>query len=393
MASRKTSYQNVPTIKDYSERRKNSPSSDLKEGLRLLENIKSISDINKIIGIMYDLKPDESETTIVLRKLRGFGLVASDWDVIHSSSNNFDCLIHSFLTATCDNFRRLVQDDKDEFANFFRRAIFLKLPVVLCYKEYEPDIYNRIENTIHRRAYLEEMVLFLLAAQFKFQVLAASSSTAFEKQLQLIDSGSLKIVLPSPCCEWRDNNNSILDWPLYCIYTNGEHFESVRVDGKYEISEKQAVYAMTSLEDGPAYNITSSEDRDKNSNNSNNSNNLNNSNNSNNLNNSNISNKSNKSNKSCTRCTFKNPGNLNACQMCNEKLRIPTRRRGSNTPGVKTRSATKKNMNKAAILNKIKACRQCTFNNPGNSEKCEACNSKLGGGTRRRRRGRATRRR
>jgi hypothetical protein len=309
MASRKTHFKNVPTKEYYLERIKGDFNSNLNENeidmmikhdLEKLENIKTVSDIDEIIPRMYKL--EASETTRVLRKFEGFGEEASNWDVIFSSGNNFDCIFHSFLTATSRNFRRLSQLDKNEFANFFRRGIFLNLPVVLCYKRIEPDLYKSLEKSLKEKDFLEDIVLFLLAAQFKFQVLAASSSVGYGNRFELISSGALKFVLPAECCEWRNNNNSISNWPIYCIYTSGAHFESIRVNGEYEISEKEAVSAMTSLEDG--------------------------------------------------------------------------RHRPVTTTSIKKRTAKKKN---------VKRCKQCTFNNPGNSNACEICHTNLGGGTRRRR--------
>jgi len=313
MASRKTSYQNVPTKEYYLERIKNKFNSNLNENeigsflkdeLEFLENIKSVSDINKIIGRMYDL--EAGETTRVLRKFKGFGEEASNWDVIFSSANNFDCVFHSFLTATSSNFRKLVQADKNEFANFFRRGIFLNLPVVLCYKRIEPDLYKSLEKSIEKMEYLEDIVLFLLAAQFKFQFLAANSSEGYGNRFELISSGALKIVLPAECCEWRNNNNSITNWPIHCIYTSGAHFESIRINGEYEISEKEAVNAMTSLEDGRHRPVTTTrikkrtaKKKEKNA----------------------------PSSKVCNACTFENPGNSKACEMCNHNLRGGTRRR------------------------------------------------------------------
>lgn len=42
---------------------------------------------------------------------------------MHSSGDKNDCLVHSFLTATCPSFRRLPADKKDAFADWFRRNV------------------------------------------------------------------------------------------------------------------------------------------------------------------------------------------------------------------------------------------------------------------------------
>jgi hypothetical protein len=43
---------------------------------------------------------------------------------MYSSGANSDCLIHSFLTATCNNFRKLPQENKNKVARSFRHYLY-----------------------------------------------------------------------------------------------------------------------------------------------------------------------------------------------------------------------------------------------------------------------------
>jgi ribosomal protein L40E len=306
MAGRKTNFRNVPTKEYYLERIKSKFDSNLdqviidglvKEEIELLENIKTISNVNEIISRMYDLEPNESKTTRVLRKLDGFGKEVAKWDVIFSSANNYDCLMHSFLTATCSNFRRLVQDDKNEFANFFRRRIFLNLPAVLCYKREERDMYEELEQRVMAKEFLEDVELFLLGAQFKVQFLSASSGRGnVGNQLFLIDFTAIKNILPAEC--FRNNNRNHGKIPIYCIYTNMAHYEAIRVDGEYEITEEQANVAMSTLENSKRpkkFKVTRKAPSLKKS--------------------------------ICKACTFENPPNANVCNVCHRNLTGGNRRK------------------------------------------------------------------
>jgi len=255
--TRKISHRNVPNSNYYLKRLRDKLKGEIgnlnnaalleltKHDEKLLENIETIHDVNEIILRMYDLAADESKTTRVLRKLKGFGEIANDWDVIYSSGNNLDCLIHSILTATCSNFRRLEQDDKNEFANFFRRKIFLNLPVVKCYEVVEEGpIFKELSNRIKGRDFLEDTELFLLAAQFQIRILSASSGrAAIGNQFYLVDGRAIKGILPEACCNWENDN----DWPIICIYTNMAHFESVKVANTYYLTENQVNDALGTL--------------------------------------------------------------------------------------------------------------------------------------------------
>ena len=247
----------------------------------LEDGLKTIADINKFISAMYE---PAAKTQLASRRTladEGFGRDLK-WDIITISPNKNDCLIHSVLTLISEPFQKLKLKDKNEFADFFRRSIFLNLPVARCYQRVEePEVYEAFLNRVKTESFLQENELFLLASQFKFRVLTAADRETTGKQFNLIDGNTLQVVLPIECCEWESNAR----WPLYCIYNQMTHYEAVRGPSGFDISEEDAAIAMSGLNNSTSH-------------------------------------------KSCKKCTYNNPKNSKVCQMCRSKLRGGTRKRG-----------------------------------------------------------------
>ena len=203
--------------------------SIIQEDIDLLQNVTTLNNINMLIARFYaDNMKDERVATRPVRELEGFGV--RGLYRMNASSKNNDCLVHSFLTATCENFRRLEQPSKDEFANFFRRTVFLTLPVVRCFLENERDAGREMARRVMSTAFLEEQELRLLAAQFRVNILAATGES---KRFQPATSETLRHTLPAPCVPrgaFAHTN---------AIYTNGVHFEALRDDDGYTFSERK----------------------------------------------------------------------------------------------------------------------------------------------------------
>ena len=248
---------------------------------KLEAGLKSVTDINDFIAAMYE--PAAKSQIASRRTLADLGFGRDlNWDVITISPNKNDCLIHSVLTLISEPFRKLKLTDKNDFASFFRRSIFLNLPVARCYQRVEEqEVYEAFADRVNSEVFLEENELFLLASQFKFRILTAANRETTGKQFNLVDGNTLQVIIPIECCEWESNAG----WPLYCIYNQMSHFEAVRGPSGFNISEEEAAIAMSGLQN------------------------------------------SNSSKKSCKKCSFNNPRNSKACQMCHHKLRGGTRRR------------------------------------------------------------------
>ena len=189
------------------------------------KDLSTIDKLNTLINRLYsDNFIKEKKATVSQGDLSpSFGV--EGFERMNASSKNYDCLIHSFLTATCENFRFLNKESKDEFANFFRRSIFLNLPLVACSvnsgeKQAVKDIISSIQAP---KGYLQENIIFLLAAQFQLNILTATS----DKRVYLFNyhtAESLKELglIPGDCKFPRKFKTTI------CIYTSGDHFEALR---------------------------------------------------------------------------------------------------------------------------------------------------------------------
>jgi hypothetical protein len=203
--------------------------SIIQEDIELLQNINTLDNINKLILRFYaDNMKAEDEATRPVGDLEGFGV--RGLYRMNASTKNHDCLMHSFLTSTCENFRRLEQNSKDEFANFFRRTVFLTLPAVQCFLENERAAGQEMAGRVMSTAFLEEQELRLLAAQFRVNILAATGESG---RFQPATRETLLHMLPAECVPGGAFQHTI------GIYTNGAHFEALRDRDGYTFSERK----------------------------------------------------------------------------------------------------------------------------------------------------------
>jgi hypothetical protein len=133
-----------------------------------------------------------------------------NWDVIFSSGDKFDCLIHTFLTMVSVNFRRLSQEFKNDIASAFRRRLFLKFPEV---KSHSSRV--RIEERVPMvEEFLTDDEITVLAKTYHINILV------FEK---VYEAASMFGYFP--------------DVPTaYVMTNNGGHYESVYVGNSFTIS-------------------------------------------------------------------------------------------------------------------------------------------------------------
>ncbi len=128
-----------------------------------LTSLRNLDALNMFIGERFAgrFAAEDTRTFLTGDKVRSYFTDFKDYDfslydLIHSEGSNSDCLIHSFLTATCPNFRRLTsiwmyrragQDpkenpqDKNIFATWFRHYVLPSFP--LYQREFDntiPDV-------------------------------------------------------------------------------------------------------------------------------------------------------------------------------------------------------------------------------------------------------------
>ena len=93
----------------------------------------------------------------------------NDYNVVFTSANRNDCLIHAFLTAISNTFRQLDQTDKNIVASYFRRIILLWL--VLHESVVTSTITKmKIELSGPDNIALQDDVIDYLAGKFKINI-------------------------------------------------------------------------------------------------------------------------------------------------------------------------------------------------------------------------------
>jgi hypothetical protein len=153
---------------------------------------------------------------------------------VNTSSNKNDCLSHSFLIDVSPNFRRLNQQDKNAYADWFRRSA---MPTY--YTESEKTNPSNEFDLIDTERFLTDLHAEKLARTFNVNIIV------FQRVSTSVNAVEL-------CC---DKNQ-----PTIVIYNPGDlHFRGVRRkrDNKYlftreEGNEIVTKYMSTDLEPAPA---------------------------------------------------------------------------------------------------------------------------------------------
>jgi hypothetical protein len=216
---------------------------------RALQTLGTLEQVNGAIAQLYQHEMiTEAEATWEVGSLEGFGV--HGLVRMESAATNYDCLIHSFLTATCDNFRRLPKQEKNIFANHFRRVALPALPMIQCFMQRDTVIETNdrersptkgqkrprkemmMERILAPRGFLHETELHLLAAQFRVNILAATAET---RLFQPITRDTLQVLYGATGCM----NGLPAFRKTVCIFTSGGHFESVRKAEGYEFTVEE----------------------------------------------------------------------------------------------------------------------------------------------------------
>ena len=82
---------------------------------------------------------------------------------IDTSANKNDCLIHAFLLDVSPNFRKLTDAQKNEYADKWRRQIFVQL--------FDPVKESELRNEVTNMAFLSDVHLARLSKHFQINVL------------------------------------------------------------------------------------------------------------------------------------------------------------------------------------------------------------------------------
>lgn len=182
------------------------------------ENVEALGSFNAINEMIH--------TTFAGRFKRGMTTIVSnigeisrnpeykDYATLNSSSNNSDCLIHSFLTIGCSNFRFLSKEDKNIVARKFRTCVYPTTPQFRAKfareNQQNPLTLHNIELRVLRPGtYLIDDDVTHLCNFLKIQVIIYE----LESSTWIINNGNVR--------------GDMINMPCYMMYNNGGHFEGV----------------------------------------------------------------------------------------------------------------------------------------------------------------------
>lgn len=218
---------NLPTAKPHK--------PNLFPGANLIA-LHSLEGLNEFIESKYRLG-DEARMTVPTSRNVGAVMTNykkysfSNYQIMFSSGTNSDCLIHTFLTATCPAFRRLAQADKNAFATWVRLYVLPASPVLQRkFADESPDEGELGGKTVGEEARLR----FFTAGEFladidigQIAMIYAVNILTFEKQ-----GGQQTVRLSIGTSAALQPNT-----PVYMFMNaSGVHFESVRTaEGSYTI--------------------------------------------------------------------------------------------------------------------------------------------------------------
>jgi len=188
-----------------------------------LDEMNTIEKLNEQIGGLYEGGDEDKET-----KKKGTNLENFDHKELYmmvSSGNENDCLIHTFLTAVSENFRKLDEDSKIQFAQNFRNPMYLKI----AEKVDTEGVDKNAETRITSAEFLTDVDIVNLSKFYKLNILVFED----EKQGKM---GNEIQTMPR-CITFHENGE---DADAYMFYGNNSHYESVRNASGYTIPYDEA---------------------------------------------------------------------------------------------------------------------------------------------------------
>ncbi len=174
----------------------------------------------KVVGTVSDTIPD-----LCGKELDEFQKDLCSWSRMKSSGSQFDCLIHTFLTMTSPNFRRLPSGQKDTLASAFRRTLFLKFPVI-----------NRASDRDEVRKRVPASGVFLTDSELQILSLTYKINFIVFEQAKKEKVGGRTMSMPAtitPIDNFPDTNTFYL---LSNIFKPSRHYEAVKAKDSYTVT-------------------------------------------------------------------------------------------------------------------------------------------------------------
>jgi hypothetical protein len=210
----------------------------------VLHDCNTVSKLNTLIETLYsgEFGNEETNTFRTGETLKMFK--QTDLYQMFSSSNEFDCLIHSFLTSVVPNFRRLDKIRKNVFAQYFRRSI---LPDIVSQSDAPPETRTKALQRI-RSSYVylvDEDVQYLCKGYSVNMLIFEDEKFEMIEQFQEEQQKKKKpkqIQEKMPRCVTLEEHADDQDYHM--IYNNGDHFEAVRNKQGYTIAKERATQIL-----------------------------------------------------------------------------------------------------------------------------------------------------
>ena len=190
-------------------------------GSNELDYLNTLEKLNTHIGKTYQLKTEAETKDTGKKNLEKFKTEDKDYYIMESSGNENDCLIHTFLTSTCENFRKLEKKDKNHAANFFRRTIF---PLILEKTDTKENEKARDIKRAKGNGLLEDIDINYISKFYKFNYVMFEDEKV--EAVERISPNKTRVSVNERmprCVLYFDNGGN-----CYMFYNNNKHFESVK---------------------------------------------------------------------------------------------------------------------------------------------------------------------
>ena len=180
--------------------------------LYLSDNLNEyITKFNEYIATNYTVSKNvtlrEKDMPLIQKTATHYNIynIIKNWKLYYTSGNNNDCAIHSFLTVTLENFRKINDDDRNKFATHFRRNVLrFNKQIGFSDKDYSELLNNYM---------LTDSLITSLAQYFKLNIMIVDYTT------------------PATSFITRINQFGIITDPYYVIsHTSNVHWEAMSDD-------------------------------------------------------------------------------------------------------------------------------------------------------------------
>jgi hypothetical protein len=145
--------------------------------------------------------------------------------LMNALGNNNDCLVHSFLSCVCPNFRKYDAPIRSTIASFFRRFMMTRM-------DFTEDGMRELKSY----DFLDTNALSILCVYFRLQfIIVKKGKYPVDRHIEFIPEFDDTITY-----NWRPLNNKNRG-PFYVIHGSGAHFTPVAWNNNYALVDKNFI--------------------------------------------------------------------------------------------------------------------------------------------------------